>query len=282
MLDDLPASDLPRVVSILLRGTFQAAGQNCIGIERIIALPRIYPQLLAQLTPRVRALRPGSALDSPLDHSIDVGACVSAAGFDGLEELIAEAVAQGARLLAGGTRLAHPRWPRGHYFAPTLLADVTPAMRIARAELFAPVMLVLRAASLPAAVDIANGTPYALGASVFGSDPVALETVVRDVRAGMVAVNDFAVYYAVQLPFGGLKGSGYGRFAGEEGLRAVCNTKAVCRDRWPWAVKTAIPKPLDLPLGEERRAWEVARGVVELGYGDLRGRVGGLRRVVGL
>ena len=207
---------------------------------------------------------------------------MSAAGFDRLEELIAEAVSQGARLLAGGTRLAHPCWPRGHYFAPTLLADVTPDMRIARAELFAPVMLVLRAASLPAAVDIANGTPYALGASVFGSDPVALETVVRDVRAGMVAVNDFAVYYAVQLPFGGLKGSGYGRFAGEEGLRAVCNTKAVCRDRWPWAVKTAIPKPLDLPLGEERRAWEVARGVVELGYGDLRGRVGGLRRVVGL
>ena len=207
---------------------------------------------------------------------------MSAASFDRLEELIAEAVSQGARLLAGGTRLAHPRWPRGHYFAPTLLADVTSDMRVAREELFAPVMLVLRAESLAAAVDIANGTAYALGASVFGSDSADLETVVREVRAGMVAVNDFAVYYAVQLPFGGLKGSGYGRFAGEEGLRAVCNTKAVCRDRWPWAVKTAIPKPLDLPLGEERRAWEVARGVVELGYGDLGGRVGGLRRVVGL
>ncbi|OCL08674.1 ALDH-like protein, partial [Glonium stellatum] len=134
VLDDVPASDLPRIVSILLRGTFQAAGQNCIGIERVIALPAVYPKLLELLTPRVRALRQGSALDSAA--AVDVGASISGARFSDLEALIGSAVTDGARLLAGGARTSHPRWPHGHYFAPTLLADVTPGMAVATTELF--------------------------------------------------------------------------------------------------------------------------------------------------
>lgn len=97
----------------------------------------------------------------------------------------------------------------------------------------------------------------------------------------MVSVNDFAVYYAVGLPFGGGQGggSGYGRFGGVEGLRAGCSVKAVCRDRWPRVVGTRIPSVLDFPVGEG--GWEVARGVVEVGYGvGVRGRVRGVGRVV--
>ena len=95
-------------------------------------------------------------------------------------------------------------------------------------------------------------------------------------------MNDFAAYYAVQLPFGGVKGSGYGRFAAEEGLRSLCNTKAVCRDRWP-GMKTSIPKPLTYPIGDAKRAWEVCRGVVELGYGlSFVQKAAGLRKIIGL
>lgn len=82
----------------------------------------------------------------------------------------------------------------------------------------------------------------------------------------MVSVNDFAVYYAVQLPFGGCGGSGYGRFAGEEGLRGLCNVKSVCRDRFPGWWETTIPAALDYPL--TGASWAVGKGVVELGYGQ--------------
>ena len=95
----------------------------------------------------------------------------------------------------------------------------------------------------------------------------------------MVAVNDFAVFYAVQLPFGGVKGSGYGRFAGQEGLRSLCNVKSICVDRWPWLINTAIPKKLDYPIGED--AFQMGQGVVEFGYGESWKRIiKGIRRMI--
>jgi acyl-CoA reductase-like NAD-dependent aldehyde dehydrogenase len=286
LLDDLSASDFTRVASILMRGTFQSAGQNCIGIERVIALPNVYDRLITHLTPKIRALRSGSALNST--EPIDVGAAISSATFSKLEDLIQDAVAHGARLLAGGTRYTDPAHPKGHYFTPTFLADVTPDMAIAQTELFAPVFLLMRAASVTDAIGIANSTIYALGASVYGSSSADLERVVRGVHAGMVAVNDFAVTYMVQLPFGGVKGSGYGRFAGAEGLRSLCNMKSVTRDRWAWAgVKTGIPPPMDIPLkgdGAAKKAWGMAQGIVWLGYGEWSwsGKGRGLKGVLGL
>ncbi|KAK5149345.1 hypothetical protein LTR04_007173 [Oleoguttula sp. CCFEE 6159] len=277
VLDDV--RDLKKVASILLRGVFQSAGQNCIGIERVVALPKSYRGLIQLLAPRIRALRVGSALDE--EEGVDIGAAISDVGFDRLERLIKEAVGQGAKLLAGGRRYTHSKYPKGHYFQPTLLVDVTPSMRIAQEELFAPIFVLMPAANVDDAISIANSTEYGLGASVFGTSTNDLNKVVEEVRVGMVSVNDFAVYYAVQLPFGGVKGSGYGRFAGEEGLRALCNTKAVCRDRFPALLSTAIPRPLDYPIQSARKAWEMCVGIVELGYGEsLRRRIGGIVRLV--
>jgi acyl-CoA reductase-like NAD-dependent aldehyde dehydrogenase len=266
ILDDVRS--LPKVASILLRGVFQSAGQNCIGIERIIALPYVYPKLISLLEPRIRALRLGSALN---ETDVDVGACISDDQFSRLEKLINEAVAQGARLLVGGKRYKHPKYPKGHYFSPTLLVDVTPEMKIAQEELFSPICIVLPAEDVDHAVTIANSTPYALGASVFGKSSTDLNNVVSNVKAGMVSVNDFAVYYAVQLPFGGVGGSGYGRFAGEEGLRGICNVKAVCVDRWPGLISTGIPPAVDYPIRSASKAWGVCKGVVGLGYGETVG-----------
>lgn len=276
VLDDV--RDLEKVASILMRGVFVSAGQSCIGIERIIALPRTYSALVRILELRICSLRVGSTLDDP--EEVDVGAMISDARFDHLERLIADAVAQGAKCLAGGTRYIHPLHPRGHYFRPTLLVDVAPSMRIAQEELFAPVCLLMRAGCVEDALAMANSTSYALGASVFGRNQVDLDKLVHGVRAGMVSVNDFAAYYAVQLPFGGTGGSGYGRFAGEEGLRGLCNMKSVCEDRWPGWVNTAIPATIDYPLRNARKGWELCQGLVELGYGlGWRARVGGLWRI---
>ena len=277
VLNDI--KNVEKVASILMRGVFQSAGQNCIGIERIICLHRIYPKLIDILESRIRALRVGSALDDPND--VDVGAMISDSRFQQLENVIADAISQGARCLVGGKRFVHNQHPNGHYFQPTLLVDVTRSMRVANEELFAPICVVMRAASLDDAIDIANSTPYALGASVFGSAPQDLQKVAKEVNAGMISINDFAVYYAVSLPFGGVKASGYGRFGGEEGLRSICNTKAVCRDRFPGLFSTSIPPTLDYPTEGARRAWELCRGLVELGYGRqwLR-RARGLWRIV--
>jgi acyl-CoA reductase-like NAD-dependent aldehyde dehydrogenase len=286
ILDDLSNRDFKRVASILMRGVFQSAGQNCIGIERVIALPNIYSRLIEYLTPKIQALRPGSILNSSSSTIIDVGASISDASFANLEALINDAVHNGARLLAGGKRFTHPDYPQGHYFSPTLIVDVTPSMKIAQTELFAPVFLCMRADSVDDAITIANSTSYALGGSVYGTNTRDLDRVARELHAGMVAVNDFAVFYMVQMPFGGTKGSGYGRFAGEEGLRSLCNQKSVTRDRWSWAgVKTAIPPPMDVPLQGERameKAWAMAQGIVWLGYGDWRGKIRGLKGVIGL
>ena len=88
---------------------------------------------------------------------------------------------------------------------------------------------------------------------------------VQGVHAGMVSVNDFGVYYATSLPFGGTKGSGYGRFGGEEGLRGLCNVKAVCTDRVGW-VRTGIPEVVDYPIRDVGRAGAFVKGVVLVGY----------------
>lgn len=280
ILDDASTvKELPAIASILMRGVFQSAGQNCIGVERVIALPGVYEKLLDIITPRIKALRLGSIL---LDSAIksgekpttpDVGAMISPASFDRLESLIEDAVKQGARLVCGGKRYSHPKHPHGHFFTPTLLADVTPSMRIAQVELFAPVFVLMRADSVSHAIAIANSTDYALGASVFGYNQKDVSACVSGIRAGMVAINDFGSYYAVQLPFGGVKGSGYGRFAGEEGLRGVSNIKAVCADRFPRLMATRIPPRVDYPIqkGDDMRqngtgAWEMCKGVVETGY----------------
>lgn len=270
---DSAKGDLPRICETLLRGTFQAAGQNCIGIERIVATPGVYSKLVERLEPRVKAIR--------LGQEADMGALISDASFGRLEGLVEDAVKNGARLLAGGKRYAHPEYPSGHYFSPTMLVDVTADMAIAHEECFGPVMVLMRAASNTAAdvLSVANAPDFGLGGSVFGrdSDPV-LQAVVRGLRCGMVAINDFAAFYAVQLPFGGVAGSGYGRFAGEEGLRGLCNIKAVCADRWGWAgVRTSIPPPIRYPIDSQDRSWKFAKGVVETGYGlGTARKVGGV------
>lgn len=262
ILDSVPKSDIPRIVATLMRGSFQASGQNCIGIERIIATPSMYDNLVSILEPKVKALR--------LGQDGDVGAMISDNCFSRLEELIQDAVNSGARLLAGGKRHIHPDHPKGHYFTPTLLVDVTPDMAIANEECFAPVMAVMRTASnsVKDVLKIANGPPFGLGSSVWGSesDPT-LQAVVKGLRVGMVAVNDFGATYAVQLPFGGVGGSGYGRFAGEEGLRAVSNLKAICEDRFAWlGIRTSIPRPMQYPIPSQETAYGFAKGVVEVGY----------------
>ncbi|KAK9469486.1 Aldehyde/histidinol dehydrogenase [Lipomyces arxii] len=266
VLDEYQSSwdDCSALASVLMRGSFQSTGQNCIGIERIIAQPKAYDALKSVLAKRIPKLRLGSVLDQ--DTDIDLGAMINSSRFDSIESLITDAVSRGATLLYGGKRYSHPIFPLGSYFNPTLLADVTPDMPIARAELFAPVVLLMRAATPASAVIITNSANFGLGGAVFGKRGSAdTESIVRDMKTGNIAVNDFATFYVCQLPFGGVRDSGYGKFGGVEGLQALCLAKSVCRDAYP-GISTSIPPVVDYPLRNVKVAWNFVKALNTASY----------------
>ncbi|CAB76051.1 putative aldehyde dehydrogenase-like protein C21C3 [Schizosaccharomyces pombe] len=253
---------LEEILSIVMRGVFQSAGQNCIGIERIIALDGVYDTIITKLYNRISTMRLGMYTQ----NDVDMGAMVSNNRFDHLESLIQDAVSKGARLVYGGHRFQHPKYPKGNYFLPTLLVDATNEMKIAQEECFAPIALVFRAKSPEHALEIANGTEFGLGASVFGRDKQLCQYFTDNLETGMVAVNDFGAFYLLQMPFGGCKKSGYGRFAGYEGLRGICNSKAIAYDRFS-AIHTGIPPAVDYPIPDSQKAWQFVRGLMGTVYG---------------
>ncbi|GAA5904403.1 hypothetical protein JCM8208_004186 [Rhodotorula glutinis] len=279
-----PSADLKAFADTWMRGVFQSGGQNCIGTERFLVHSSLYDSFVTNMHGRISRLKLGDVLSpSAADKQIDVGAMISDRLFDELEDLVAQAVKEGARCLVGGKRADKGVVGEGHFFEPTLLVDVTPSMAIAQQEIFAPVMTVLKYDTLDEAVAIANGTRYGLGAAVFGRRRDECRWVMERLECGMVCSNDFGVFYLNQsLPFGGAKASGNAlRFAGPEGLRGLCNLKAVTEDRAHGWIQTGIPPLLAYPITSARGAWTFVQGLVRLVYGrDARQRAGGLWGIV--
>nr|ODN86772.1 meiotic Sister-Chromatid recombination aldehyde dehydrogenase [Cryptococcus depauperatus CBS 7841] len=253
----MPGTDLEFYASTWMRGAFQSAGQNCIGIELFLIHRSQYDSFIKILTPRVQALRPGK----------DVGSLISHASLPKLESLLSSAVTSGARVLAGGKVYSHREYPQGAYFEPTLIVDVTMDMNIAKEELFAPVMTVVPYDDVDQAVEWLNMGRFGLGGGVYGKDRLACERVAEKLECGMVAINDFGVFYLNQaMPFGGVKASGHGRFGGEEGLRNLCSVKAITKDRLFSWIRTTIPRPVDFPLPGDESAWAFLTGLVGFAY----------------
>lgn len=260
----LKDADLFQAVPVLMRGVFQNCGQNCIGIERIIVAEEIYEKVVNEMSTRISKLRQGSVLVD--GEGVDCGAMTMGNQFEKLEGLVQEAVSRGARLICGGKRYHHDKHVHGQYFEPTLLVDVTPEMAIANNEAFAPIMVIMKHQGSEDAIRIANECPYGLGSSVFSADKVLAEKMCQRLKVGMANVNDFAVNYLCQsLPFGGVGISGYGRFAGPEGLRGLCVPKAITIDRIP-GVKTPIPPILDYPITSAANGWNFVESLVNLIY----------------
>lgn len=281
----LPGTDLDRWISVWTRGVFQNMGQNCIGIERLIVHEDLYDELHSLLLERVRKMRPGSVLaQSPEGYvaTVDCGSMISGARFEALGTLIKDAVEEGANVI-GGKGYEHHYLKNGYYFEPTIVGPVFTSMRISQQELFAPIAVLMPYESIEEAVEIANGTEYGLGASVFGPDQDLCLKVAKQLECGMVSVNDFGVFYVNQdLPFGGTKKSGYGRFGGPEGLRSLTNPKAIVVDRFPNLVQTRIPKVLDYPLGSISHSWTFLSNLIRFLYADSwRTRLHGLLALSG-
>ena len=126
-----------------------------------------------------------------------MGAMISSCRFSLIESLIEEAVMEGATLLAGGKRIKHSLFPLGSYFPPTLLINVSSKSRIANEEVFAPIILFIKVESISEALKVANGTIYGLGGSVFGSNRGSLQACIGGMKCGMIAVNDFGIYFSL-------------------------------------------------------------------------------------
>ncbi|RHZ89435.1 hypothetical protein Glove_14g33 [Diversispora epigaea] len=239
-------ANLDKTISIILRGVFQNSGQNCIGFERIIVHEKIHDELVKRVLNNIKLMRVGCSLNE--EDKVDIGAITMSDHTEKITTLIESAISQGAILLHGGHVYNHPNYPKAQYYTPTLLTNVTSQMGIAKTEIFAPVMVVMKFKSDEEAIEIANSAPYGLGNSIFTSNQNKKYWMAKKLRCGMVNWNDFGASYLCNLPFGGVGNSGFGRFAGVEGLRSQCLMKSITLDRFSSIIQTNIPQLLTYPI----------------------------------
>ena len=219
----LPDADLDHVGGVLLRSCLRNTGQTCYISTRLIVTPERYDEVVELAAATVSAAQ----LGDPLDPATVFGPVATTAQRDIVRGYIRSGLDEGARVVAGGEVPAP--FEHGSWVTPTVFADVTPSMRIAREEIFGPVLTVIRADDLDDAVSIANGTEFGLGGIVFGADEDRAFEVARRVDTGSIGVNLFASNHAA--PFGGRHDSGLGVEYGIEGLAAYLTPQSVHRRR---------------------------------------------------
>jgi acyl-CoA reductase-like NAD-dependent aldehyde dehydrogenase len=225
----LADADLPRAAHAAVWSSFAHSGQVCVRTERVLVEEPVAARFEALCAEEIAKLRQGPQAMPSREHdaSIDVGAITFAPQLERAREHVADAVAKGARIVAGG----QPRGGPGRFFAPTMLADVTPDMAVMREETFAPVMPVMRVPSAEEALRIANDSPLGLTGSVWSRDVARARALARRIESGSVLVNDVLVnYFCVEAPLGGVKASGLGLRHGPEGLRQFCRLETVVED----------------------------------------------------
>jgi glyceraldehyde-3-phosphate dehydrogenase (NADP+) len=182
------------------------AGQSCIAVQRAIIHEAHFDELADRIVEKVNGLGQGD----PFDDATDVGPMISTEAAERVESWVGEAVAQGAKVLTGGTR-------EGAVYAPTVLIDAPADAKVCREEVFGPVLVLVKAESDEHAFDLANASEYGLQAGVFTRDLPTAFAAGRRLNVGGVIVGDVPSYRADQMPYGGVKGSGVGR----EGLRSA-------------------------------------------------------------
>lgn len=198
-------------------------GQSCNSNKRMIVMDEVFDEFVSELTRLAKDLKPG---DPKLEEDGTFSPMASRAAAEQIAEQVRDAVEKGATLHAGGTLVEGS----GAYMAPTVLTGVTEQMRAYHEELFGPVAVVYRVSSEDEAIRLANDSAYGLGASVFSTDVDRATKVARRLETGMTHVNTAAAYGA-QLPFGGIKRSGFGRELGPEGMDEFINKRLLYVNR---------------------------------------------------
>jgi len=213
-------------------GAFLNSGHVCCGTERVYVLEEVADEFTQKVLERVARLRQGSR------GEFDVGAIFWDRQLEIIEAHVADAIAKGAKLLAGGRR--NPNLD-GLFFEPTVLSDVNHDMLIMQEETFGPVLPIMRVADLDEAVRLANRTDYGLGANIWTRDKRSGVELARRIDSGSVCINDMAMTYGVlEAPFGGLKNSGVGQIHGAGALRGFTHPKPIVIDRFGGRVTAGL------------------------------------------
>ena len=216
-------SDVAPKLSIAARGgawaAFLNAGQVCTSAERFYVMNDVYDDYLNAFAEHTRSL----VIGDPMDPATDIGPMVSAAQRKKVADQVEAAVAAGAELVVGGDGAGHER---GHFFAPAVVTGAPASTALLSEETFGPVAPLVPVSSLDEAIELANSTPYGLGANVYTEDLATMVRCMRELKAGTVWFNDPLTDNDAG-PFGGFKQSGLGRELGREGLEAFQETKHV-------------------------------------------------------
>ncbi|MCS7071343.1 MAG: aldehyde dehydrogenase family protein, partial [Anaerolinea sp.] len=202
---------------------YGTTGQRCTATSRLIVHRSIKERLIEALREKAQALRIGDGLQ----EGVEVGPLINARALEKVERYVAIGKEEGARLIVGGARVDGP----GFFYQPTLFADVSPDMRIAREEIFGPVLSMIDVDSLEEAIEVNNNVVYGLSSSIFTENVNAAFRAIRDLTTGIVYINHGTTGAEIQFPFGGTRGTGNGmREAGLTALDSFTEWKSVYVD----------------------------------------------------
>ncbi|MDH5749489.1 MAG: aldehyde dehydrogenase family protein [Rhodospirillales bacterium] len=218
-----PDADLDKAIPAAVAGmNFAWQGQSCGSTSRLFVHDSLYDRVLEGVAERVRALRIGM----PLDYDSQVGPMNNKEQLEKAVKYIALGVEEGARLVVGGKRPEGDMFAKGYWIEPAVFADVTMDMRIAKEEIFGPVMSVIRWSGVDEVIEMANATDYGLTAAIWTRDIDTAITTARRVQSGYVWINGTSRHYR-GMPFGGMKNSGTGREESIDELLSYTETKAI-------------------------------------------------------
>ncbi len=220
----LPSANLDRAIAVAVQARIQNNGQSCIAAKRFIVHDAVADRFTEGFVAAMEALQVGD----PFDPATEVGPLVTVAARATIEAQVDDARAQGAAILCGGGRpeASATLDAGGFYYRPTVITGIGEGMRVATEEVFGPVALLFRVASAREALDVANGTEFGLGSSVWTEDRDEQRLFTEQLEAGQVFVNGMTASMP-QLPFGGVKSSGHGRELSSYGIHEFCNVKTV-------------------------------------------------------
>lgn len=215
----LPDMDITEAAKAAVAAKFQTAGQDCLAANRILVPKAHYEEFLRAFASEMATLKVGNGFD----EGVTLGPLIFREAVDKAQQLVDDALAKGARLIAGNQEDA----PGANFFMPVLLADITPQMQVFREENFCPVAGVMPYHSLDEVIALANDTEYGLAAYVYGQDIRQIWRLIRSLEFGMVAVNSVKMT-GHGIPFGGVKQSGLGREGSRHGFDEYSQLKYYC------------------------------------------------------